>query len=578
MTTVRERLRRALPHLPYLPRALSLVWEATRLWMAAWVALLVVQGLLPVATVYLTRELVNRLVAAAGGGGEWSTVQPVFVYVIAFGAVFVVAEALSGAGRWIRAAQSDLIQDHIAGLIHEKSTAVDLAFYELPEFYDHLHRARDESGGRSVALLDGLAGIAQNSITMVAMIAVLIPYGPWLAIALLVNTAPAIYVVVRHARYEHRWWRTHTEELRYGWYYDWLLTAGASAAELRLFGLGDHFQAASRKLREHLREQRLRLVRGRTAAEAQAGLAALFVGGGAGLWMVWRTVQGFLTIGDLALAYQAFQNGQALMRTLLGSVGQLYGNVLFLGSLFEFLALPSRLAEVDEPTEVPSPFAEGIRFEGVSFRYPGSERPVFEDLDLVLPAGRLVAIVGPNGAGKTTLIKLLCRFYDPEAGRIAIDGIDLKSFALAELRRAITVVFQQPVHHNATVAENIAFGDLSSAPDRGRIEAAADEAGARQFIRRLPRGFDTTLGGWFAGGTELSVGEWQRVALARAFLRQAPIVLLDEPTSAMDSWAESDWLARFRTLAQGRTTLMITHRFTTAMRADVIHVMVDGRI
>jgi len=214
--------------------------------------------------------------------------------------------------------------------------------------------------------------------------------------------------------------------------------------------------------------------------------------------------------------------------------------------------------------------------ERVRFRYPGSVRPVLEDFDLEIPAGRIVAVVGSNGAGKSTLIKLLCRFYDPETGRVALDGVDLREFKIEELRSRIAVLFQQPVHYNDTVRENIAYGDLHAPVDS--LEIAAQAAGAEEIIARLPQGYDSMLGRWFADGTELSLGEWQRIALARAFLRRAPILILDEPTSAMDPWAEADWLARFRKLAAGRTVLMITHRFSTAMFADVIHVMSEGHI
>jgi ATP-binding cassette, subfamily B, bacterial len=575
---IRERLQRAIAHLPYLPRVLRLVRQATGRWMTGWAVLIAFQGLLPVVTVFLTRGLVNRLVAAVAAPGNWAAIRPVLLFLAAYGGVFVLSEVLASVSRWIRSAQTDLIQDHITRLIHEQSIAVDLAFYELPEFYDRLHRARDESGSRSIALLDGLASLAQNSITLVAMIGVLLPFGPLLAVALMVNTIPAVYIVVRHAIIEHRWWRDHTEEGRLEWYYDWLLTNGGNAAELRLFGLGEHFCKVSGELREHLRRQRLQLTRDRTVAESQAGLAALVIGGAAGGWMLWRTLNGFLSLGDLALAYQAFQGGQGLMRTLLGSVGQLYANVLFLGSLFEFLALRSEVVDIERPRSLPVPLRRGIEFTGVAFRYQSNSRPILEDFDLMLPAGLWVAIVGPNGAGKSTLFKLLCRFYDPQAGRIVIDGIDIKEFALRELRERITVVFQDPVHYQATVRDNIAYGDFGAAAGTAQIERAARSAGAAEFVERMPRGYETMLGSWLAGGRDLSTGEWQRIALARAFLRQAPIMLLDEPTSAMDSWAENEWLERFRTLAAGKTTLMITHRFTTAMRADVIYVMVDGRI
>ncbi len=218
-----------------------------------------------------------------------------------------------------------------------------------------------------------------------------------------------------------------------------------------------------------------------------------------------------------------------------------------------------------------------VRFQSVSFRYPGTQRAALDGFDLTIPAGSIVAIVGPNGAGKSTLLKLLCRFYDPDAGAIELDGMDLRQFALDDVRRSVTVLFQQPVHYNATAGENIALGDLRvTAPDA--VSKAAADAGADEIIDHLPAGYDQLLGRWFADGAELSVGEWQRIALARAFLRRAPILILDEPTSAMDPWAEADWLGRFRRLAGGRTVIMITHRFTTARLADQIHVMSEGRI
>ena len=218
-----------------------------------------------------------------------------------------------------------------------------------------------------------------------------------------------------------------------------------------------------------------------------------------------------------------------------------------------------------------------IRLENVSFRYPGSQRLALDGFNLTLPAGRIVAIVGENGAGKSTLLKLLCRFYDPEGGRVSWDGIDLRELALADWRRRITVLFQEPVHYHDTVTYNIACGDLAVVSDEAAIAHAARAAGAEGSIQRLPQNYATVLGKWF-GGAELSVGEWQRLALARAFLRRSALLILDEPTSAMDSWAEADWLARFRDLAAGRTALVITHRFTTALHAGVIHVMGQGRI
>jgi ATP-binding cassette subfamily B protein len=260
-------------------------------------------------------------------------------------------------------------------------------------------------------------------------------------------------------------------------------------------------------------------------------------------------------------------------------VGQLYANSLFLRNLFEFLALePIVLEPPAETAKTPQGVLREISFEHVCFSYPRSDRLALDNFSLTIPAGKIVALVGPNGAGKSTLVKLLCRFYDPSSGKVKIDGTDLTEISSSHLRRLITVLFQQPVHYNATVRDNIEYGDLDLRPDATEIETAARAAGATEIIERLPDGYENVLGKMFSGGTELSVGEWQRVALARAFLRRSPIIILDEPTSALDPWAEADWLRRFRRLASGQTAIIITHRFTTAMYADVIHVMTSGRI
>lgn len=570
------KLRGALAQLGYLPQALALVWAAARGWTVAWGVLLLAQGALPVATVYLTRRLVDGLVAAAGAGGP---VGPFLFLVGLMAAVLLLAEVLRGMTAWVRTAQAELVQDHISALIHRQSVAADLAFYEWPDYFDHLHRARAEGSARPIALVEGLGSLVQNGITLLAMGVVLLPFGLWLPAVLLLSTLPAFYVVLHYNLRQHHWRRRNTADERRTWYYDWLLTAPETAAEVRLFSLGDPFQRAYQALRARLRGERIQLARHQMAAELTAGVVALAATGGALAWMVWQALQGLVSLGDLALFYQAFHQGQRLVRTLLENVGQIYANSLFLGNLFEFLALEPRLTDPPHPAPAPASLREGIRFHRVTFRYPGGERLALRDFDLTIPAGQLVALVGQNGAGKSTLIKLLCRLYDPESGHIELDGLDLRSLQIAKLRRLITVLFQQPVRYSATVAENIALGSqLPSERPAAAVEAAARAAGADETIRRLPQGYETLLGKWFAGGTELSVGEWQRLALARAFLRQAPLLLLDEPTSAMDSWAEADWLRHLRATAAGRTVVLITHRFTTAMRADIIHVMAEGRV
>ena len=410
------------------------------------------------------------------------------------------------------------------------------------------------------------------------MLVVLAGLGVWLPMALLVSTLPALAVVLRHAVRQHEFRVRTTPVERRAWYYDWLLTTAETAPEVRLFALGDHFQTAYQSLRKQLRGERFDLARRQGTAQLLAGVSALAVTGAAFVWMVSQALRGLISLGDLALFYQAFQQGLSLARALLENVGQLYQNSLFLGNLFEFLALEPQVVSPQEPATPPARLREGIRFHDVTFRYPGTRKIALHDFNLTIPAGRVLAIVGPNGAGKSTLVKLLCRFYDPECGSVTVDGADVRSFPIEELRRQITVLFQQPVHYNATVAENIRLGDLERASSDLDIRGAARKVGAEAFIRRLPDGYENLLGHWFEKGAELSVGEWQRLALARAFLREAPIILLDEPTSAMDPWAEAEWLRCLRALAKGRTAVLITHRFTTAMLADEIHVMEEGRI
>ena len=568
------RFRKLTGQLRYLPRVAGMVWAASGRWTTIWAALLGVQALLPVALVYLTRAVVNELVRVMNRQHGWRVLGWLLG---AMAAVMLLSEILRGVTRWVRVIQAELVQYYISTLVQSQALRLDLAFYETPEYYDLLYRAHADAQSRPLALLEDVGSLAQNGLTLIAMAGVLLPYGVLLPLALLASALPALYVVLANARREHNWRQARTTLERRANHYSWFLTLREAAAEIRLFALGEHFQTQFQELRGELREGHQELLKRQTYAELAASGAGLLVLGAACGWMLWRAVQGWLTLGDLALFYQAFNQGQTLLQSLFASVGRLYTNILFLENLFDFLALAPRVHEPAQPVPVPARFSTGIRLQNVTFRYPGSTRPALENFDFTLPAGRIVAVVGVNGAGKSTLIKLLCRFYDPDEGRVTLDGIDLRDFSLDDLRRAITVLFQEPVRYYETAADNIAYGEVATRPDTEKIVAAAKAAGADEPLRKLPQGYATLLGKAF-GGAELSGGEWQRVALARAFLRQASLIILDEPTSAMDSWAEADWLARFRALVNGRTALIITHRFTTAMQADIIHVMEAGHV
>ena len=564
--------------LSYLAQTLGLVWEASRGWTVAWLALLLAQGVLPAAIVYLTKVLVDGMAAAMGAGLSMEVVRPVLGPAILMAAVLVLGQMLQSLTAWIRTAQSELISDHIKALIHDQAGTIDLEYYETPAYFDQMNRASGQADSRSISLLENVGGMLQNSATMLAIAALLIPYGLWIPLALLASTLPALWAVVRHQRRYHTWWHNVTQKRRWVRYYDTLLTSANCAGEVRIFGLNGRFQNAYRVLRKQLREDQINLMRGQSAAQLGAGLLALLVTAASLAWMVWRSILGLATLGDIALFYQAFNKGQGLMRMLLSSVGRLYSDSLFLEHLFMFLRLEPKVKDPEKPIVQTPQLHHGIEIEGVSFRYPGSEQLALRDFSLFLPAGKIVAVVGPNGAGKSTLVKLLCRFYDPVAGRVLMDGVDIRDLEVKQLRERITALFQRFVNYAGTLEENIVMGNVEYAVSKERLFGAAEASGAHEFIERLPAGYDTLLGKQFEGGVELSWGQLQRLAIARTFYRQAPIVILDEPTSAMDPWAETIWLDRFCAQVSGRTVLLVTHRFSTAMRADLICVMDEGRV
>ena len=560
-----------------LIRSFQLIWTAAPRYSVGWLLLLIIQGLHPVALVYLTKLLVDGLIAAKEAQGEWTAVQHALLLLVVTGAVMLLDEVLQSASSQIRTAQSELVNDHIKSLIHTQCEVIDLAFYQSPEYHDRMDQAVNEGSSRTLALMESSGSLVQSGITLVAMAAVLVTYSPWLPLILLFATAPAFFVIWRSERNYHKWWERTTTERRWTKYYDTMLTHPDSVAEVRMFDLGSHFQKAYQGLRSRLRQEKLSLMWKQSTAKFVAGAAAMLVTGLAMAWIAWRALHGKSTLGDLALFYQAFSRGQGLMRALLGSLGQLLSNSLYIRNLFEFLSLRPQIVDPADPAPSTRHLTEGVEFRNVTFSYPGTKMPALRDFSLSIPAGKVVAIVGQNGAGKSTLIKLLCRFYDPQAGQVMVDGIDIRRLRLKSIWELITILFQFPIHYQATVRESIAISNLAASPDENQILDASRRAGAHDFVTRLAKGYLTMLGTWF-GGIDISAGERQRVAMARAYVRTSPIVILDEPTSFMDSWAEDDWFNNFRSLIDGRTGIIITHRFTIAMRADIIHVMDDGEI
>jgi ATP-binding cassette subfamily B protein len=349
------------------------------------------------------------MVSVWGQEGTWESLVPLCQLVALMAGVLLLTEVLGSVTGWIRTAQAELVQDYISARIHSIAGALDLSFYDTPDFYDRLHRARVDASTRPLALVENVGQILQNGLTLIAMAGVLLPFGWWIPIVLAVSALPAFAVVLRHTVRQHQWRLRTTHDQRRVHYYDILLTVREAAMEMRLFGLAGHFQTAYQTLRQRLRSERLHLARNQAMAQLSAGALALLTTGLVTIWMLWRAVQGQISAGDLALFYQAFYQGQGLMRTVLTGVGQIYNNIAFLENLFTFFALEPRIGETSKPLANPVGLHESIRFDQVTFRYPGSSRAVLEKFSLTIPAGQIVALVGTNGAGKSTLIKLLCR-------------------------------------------------------------------------------------------------------------------------------------------------------------------------
>lgn len=564
--------------LSYVRRIGAIVWVAAGLWNIAWLGLLIVQGVIPAALVYMTKWLVDTLTVSLGGGASWETGREILVPAAVMGGLLLAQRTLSGFAEWVGVVQSERVQDHIKRIIHDKAITTDYAYFEMAEHLDLLDQANRQAVSNTLSIQRTLGGLLSSVVTLISVAVLLMQYAWWLPLVLLVGTLPGFIVLVRHNRKYHAWWKRATQEHRWASYYDIMLTVPSAAAEVRLYRFGEFFRDTYQEIRKRLRKERVELVKHQAIARFGAGVIALIVTGATMGWIAWRALIGLATLGDVALFYQAFNQGQSLLGTILSGMGQIYANTLFIQHLFEYLDQPQLLDDPDIPVPFPSVLKEGIAFSGVSFRYPGSDRYVLKDLDLFIPAGKVVAVVGENGAGKSTFTKLLCRFYDPDAGCVTIDGFDVREMRKDDLRRHISVMVQDPTRYQQSVEQNIRMGDLHRDADLEEVMAAARGAGAHEFIQGLPNGYDTLLGRWFSSGVELSGGQWQRIALARAFFRQAPILILDEPTSFMDSWAEIEWMKRFRELVRGRTALFITHRFTTAMQADIIHVMRGGRV
>lgn len=572
--SLKERIRGSLR----LDRALRFVWRAGPGLSVASLSLVILQGLLPLLTLYLMKLIVDGVTAAVIAPDRAAAVQQVLWLIALAGGVALLNTAVSLAASLVSEAQLLTVTDSMYEVLHLKSVGVDLEYYESSRYFDKLHRAQSEAPYRPISITYNLVEVGRNGVSLLAMVGLLITFHWTMALVLFVAAVPGVLVKLRFSLKRYRWERERTELWRRADYYSRMLTSQENAKENRLFSLGKLFSGRFAELRRMLRREQLALVRRRSLADVVAevcAVVAIFASLG---FVAYRTIMGLITLGDMVMYYQAFQRGFGHLRGFLGSLANLYEDNLFLHNLYEFLELEPKVHEPIRPRAVPRPFREGITFDKVRFRYPAGQREVLEEISLSIAPGEVVALVGENGSGKTTLIKLLCRFYDPQGGRITLDGVDLKDLSTADLRRELSVIFQDFVRYDLSAQENIWIGDTSLPRDHPRIEQAARSAGAHDVITRLPRKYETILGKLFEGGEELSIGEWQRMALARAFLRDSQVIVLDEPSSTMDARSELQIFSRLKALLEGRSAILISHRFSTVRMADRIYVVDQGRI
>jgi ATP-binding cassette subfamily B protein len=522
--------------------------------------------------------VVDTVATGIAGADKEPAIKQVVLLIGVTAAVTLVNILCSSIAEIVNTAQTQIVTNYMYGIVHTKAIEVDLEYYENSQYHDTLQRAQQEAYFRPVRILNSLLQVGQNGISLVGIAALLFWFNWALTAVLLLATVPSIFVRLKYTKKMYYWQRQRTATERKANYLAWILTDSGHAKEIRLFNLGSLFSRRFHKLRQQLYWESLQIATRLSIKLFVTQASPILAIYGSYAFIAYQTVQGSFTLGDLVMYYQAFQRGQSALQGLLGSLAGLYEDNLFLSNLYEFLDLKPKVIEPLYPTSLPRPLQTGIVFDRVCFQYPTATRKGLEDITLTIRAGEVVALVGENGAGKTTLIKLLCRLYDPTTGSITLDGIDLRQFETAALRREISVIFQDYAKYHLTVGENIWFGNIDLPPNHEQIVAAARHAGADEVIASLPNGYETILGKWFEQGEELSIGQWQKVALARAFLRDAQIIVLDEPTSALDAKAEEQVFQKFRQLVKGRMAILISHRLSTVKMADCIYVLENGRI
>ena len=541
-----------------------------RLFMIRLVVILL-QSILPLVSLFVLKLLVDTVTGTVAGKGA---VSDIWLYAGAFCGVFLFTRLFT----IITLVSDDILAekliDFISNLLHKKSTELDLAYYDNAEYYDTFHRAQQEAGYRPIQILDNLTGILQNSLSLVGIVVLLFTFS-WLGIVIMfVAGLPSLGVKLVRSKVMFDWRKKNTHLFRKANYFSMLMTNRTYTKEVRIFNLSGHFQEQFSNLRTQLVKQIKSIVTKRAkydlisvVFEAAALLAIIYL-------LSTKAFSGAITLGSFVMFFEAFRRGQGFVQALVKNVSLLYENKLFLTNLFEFLDLEPQIKSVSEPIPFPKQIKQGIRFENISFKYPGSEKWVLHNYNLTATPGEVTTIDGENGAGKTTLIKLLCRLYECTKGRITIEDIDIRQFDVEELRKNISILFQDFSQYDLTAGENISLGNIYGTQDKQKVQQAATLGCAAPVIDQLPDAYATLLGKYFEKGEELSMGQWQRMALARAIYKDAPMLVLDEPSSWMDAIATNSIKQNLSQLSKGRIVLLISH----TMKQDKEVIKTDSLI
>ncbi|EDY80649.1 ABC transporter, ATP-binding protein [Verrucomicrobiia bacterium DG1235] len=559
-----------------LKRGLFLVWESSRRWVIVAALLTVGIGVLPVVSLYLQKLFFDEF--TAGLIGEIGVSFAMLATLIAaMAGTEIVSSLLRSISTYSTTAQGEVVQDYVMSNLHKKSVELDLGYYETPSYFDSLHIAQTEAPKRTAKFVEVLSAIARDGLSLIAVLALLLTYHWAISALLFFAVVPGLFVQVKSSDKLFRWQKSAAGRQREADYYHSLLTQSNAAKESRVFGFGPVVAGWYSQLRIRLREELLKITywkQTRIFLVNACSIAALFIGF---YYFARAAVDGVFTIGDMALFYAAFNRAQNYLRQLIAGISSLYESNLFLGNLFEVLDTQPIVTSPEKPLVALSSAPSRIVFKDVDFKYPGTVRQALSGISLSIEPGEHIAIVGKNGSGKSTFVKLICRLYDCSSGSISLGGQDIRSLDLQAYRKRFSVLFQDHLQFSLSVKNNIMLGDTDCA-DEALMKEAACLSGADEIVRKLPKGYETSLGKILIEGEQLSQGEWQKVALARALYRRAEITILDEPTSWMDPESEYEFFEKFHEMSKGRSAIMVSHRLSTVKMVDRIVVMEAGRV